>query len=56
MSCPVCQKDSQKSFRPFCSERCANVDLGKWLNESYRIPATEEAPEIEFDDTPSKLH
>lgn len=39
MSCPICSKDTNIKFKPFCSKRCADVDLGKWLNESYTIPA-----------------
>ncbi|PCJ74191.1 MAG: DNA gyrase inhibitor YacG [Rhodobacteraceae bacterium] len=39
MSCPICQKAVDQKFKPFCSKRCADVDLGKWLNESYAIPA-----------------
>lgn len=39
MSCPICQKPTDIKFKPFCSKRCADVDLGKWLNESYTIPA-----------------
>jgi endogenous inhibitor of DNA gyrase (YacG/DUF329 family) len=30
---------------PFCSSRCKTIDLGRWLGESYRIPADEAAPE-----------
>ena len=37
MSCPICQKDSDPKYRPFCSRRCADVDLGKWLTGSYAI-------------------
>ncbi len=37
-SCPVCGQPSAKSHRPFCSERCADVDLGRWLKGGYRIP------------------
>lgn len=40
MSCPVCGKRVEKAYRPFCSARCANIDLGRWLNEDYAIPAT----------------
>jgi len=43
MTCPICAKDSDPEYRPFCSRRCADVDLGRWLNGSYAIPA--EAPE-----------
>ena len=39
MSCPICSKNTVPKFKPFCSKRCADVDLGKWLNESYAIPA-----------------
>lgn len=39
MSCPICKKDTDPKYRPFCSRRCADVDLGRWLNESYAIPA-----------------
>ncbi|MEO1918819.1 MAG: DNA gyrase inhibitor YacG [Paracoccaceae bacterium] len=39
MSCPICKKPTTLDFRPFCSKRCADVDLGKWLTESYTIPA-----------------
>ena len=39
MSCPICDKDTDAKYRPFCSRRCADVDLGRWLNGSYAIPA-----------------
>jgi len=39
MSCPICAKDSDPKYRPFCSRRCADVDLGRWLNGSYAIPS-----------------
>lgn len=38
MSCPICGKDSVAKYRPFCSKRCADVDLGRWLKGSYAIP------------------
>jgi len=40
--CPHCGKKVEyegNPYRPFCSERCRLIDLGKWLNEEYRIPA-----------------
>jgi uncharacterized protein len=37
--CPVCGKPSVVETRPFCSTRCADVDLGRWLTGQYRIPA-----------------
>ena len=42
--CPICQKPAVHRFRPFCSQRCADVDLGRWVKGSYRIP-TQEVPE-----------
>lgn len=41
MPCPICQKTSAPSYRPFCSRRCADVDLGRWLSGSYAIPTDE---------------
>jgi endogenous inhibitor of DNA gyrase (YacG/DUF329 family) len=39
MSCPICGKEAEAKYRPFCSRRCADVDLGRWLKGSYAIPA-----------------
>jgi endogenous inhibitor of DNA gyrase (YacG/DUF329 family) len=39
MSCPICQKPTDRAFRPFCSKRCADVDLGKWLGGDYAVPS-----------------
>ena len=39
MSCPICDKDTDTRFRPFCSKRCADVDLAKWLGGAYAIPS-----------------
>jgi endogenous inhibitor of DNA gyrase (YacG/DUF329 family) len=41
--CPVCGKPPEQAHRPFCSKRCADVDLGRWLKEGYRVP-TDETP------------
>ncbi len=43
--CPVCGKPTVQAYRPFCSKRCADVDLGKWLNESYVLPGDSEIPD-----------
>ena len=46
--CGICGKPVVPEFRPFCSARCKQIDLGRWLNESYRVPAVEQdedAPE-----------
>ncbi len=37
--CPICRKPMTAKFRPFCSARCADVDLGRWFTESYSVPA-----------------
>jgi uncharacterized protein len=39
--CPICKKPSQPKFHPFCSNRCTQVDLNKWLGGHYSIPAVE---------------
>lgn len=36
--CPMCKRPSETRWRPFCSRRCADVDLHRWLSEGYRIP------------------
>jgi len=41
MSCPICKKPPEKAFRPFCSRRCADLDLGRWMMGSYAIPSDE---------------
>ncbi len=45
MTCPICAKKSVPDYRPFCCKRCADVDLGKWLNGSYASPAEETEPD-----------
>lgn len=47
--CPICAKPADAAFRPFCSRRCADIDLGRWLKESYRVP-TDESPGSNDDD------
>ena len=39
--CPLCGKPRDPVYRPFCSERCRDVDLAKWFNGSYAVPAVE---------------
>jgi uncharacterized protein len=36
--CPICGKPATDASRPFCSERCRDVDLNRWLSNSYAIP------------------
>ena len=52
MRCPVCEREFEKSEStalPFCSERCRTIDLGRWLGETYRLPAV---PDPESDEAP----
>ena len=37
--CPICGRDTVPALRPFCSKRCADVDLGRWFSGSYRTPS-----------------
>ena len=39
--CPTCGKPVSAEFRPFCSRRCADVDLQRWFAAAYAIPAQE---------------
>jgi hypothetical protein len=39
--CPICSAPTEIEYRPFCSSRCADVDLSRWLRGAYAIPATE---------------
>jgi hypothetical protein len=45
---PVCDNPMQARFRPFCSARCADIDLGRWFTESYAVPAP--PPELAEDE------
>jgi endogenous inhibitor of DNA gyrase (YacG/DUF329 family) len=45
--CPVCRKPTDPDHKPFCSQRCADVDLGRWLTEAYTVPAK---PDVEEED------
>jgi uncharacterized protein len=44
MACPICGKPTVPATRPFCSRRCADVDLARWLGGTYRVP-TEQGPD-----------
>jgi endogenous inhibitor of DNA gyrase (YacG/DUF329 family) len=50
--CPICGKPSVEAFKPFCSKRCADVDLNRWLTGNYVIPARDDEPTGE-DDNPA---
>jgi len=43
--CPMCGKPAHERLRPFCSKRCADVDLGRWITGQYVVPGREGEPE-----------
>ncbi|MCL6501277.1 MAG: DNA gyrase inhibitor YacG [Pirellulales bacterium] len=46
--CPICQRQFEPEVspaRPFCSERCRQIDLGRWLSEAYVVPGSEAEPD-----------
>jgi uncharacterized protein len=47
--CPICGKAATEEAYPFCSKRCAKVDLNRWLSGTYVIPAAEETPDDRSD-------
>jgi uncharacterized protein len=52
-ACPICGKPAVTQHRPFCSHRCALIDLGRWLGGNYHVPAGQGTEEDE--DAPSGL-
>ena len=58
MSCPICARPTVDDVKPFCSKRCADVDLAKWLGGHYAIPSDDpdDAEEAmrQIDDTPPR--
>jgi uncharacterized protein len=43
--CPICGKPTDAAIRPFCSKRCADIDLNRWLSGVYAVPVREEEDE-----------
>ena len=46
-ACPICGKPRDPKLRPFCSKRCADIDLHRWLSGVYVVPVTEDEEEDE---------
>jgi endogenous inhibitor of DNA gyrase (YacG/DUF329 family) len=44
--CPVCGKPVEERWRPFCSKRCADVDLHRWLSGRYAVPVVENEDDV----------
>lgn len=59
MACPICKRPALADYRPFCSRRCADVDLGRWFKGAYAIPAgpadDADAPDAPAQDNDDKL-
>jgi uncharacterized protein len=51
-ACPVCGKPAVEATRPFCSKRCADIDLHRWLSGSYAIPAAPSDEDGDSDEDP----
>lgn len=53
VQCPTCKSKvewaEKNRFRPFCSERCKQIDLGAWAEEKYTIPVANPAEDIDDD-------
>ena len=43
--CPICRRPTDPAFRPFCSKRCSDVDLQRWLSGRYAVPAVDDEEE-----------
>jgi endogenous inhibitor of DNA gyrase (YacG/DUF329 family) len=43
--CPICGKPTEQAFKPFCSRRCADVDLNRWLSGVYAVPVKDDEDE-----------
>ena len=49
MSCPICKKDTNPEFKPFCCKRCADVDLNRWFNGIYKVETEEYASPEDYE-------
>ena len=50
MKCPICGRATEADYTPFCSRRCADVDLQRWLTGRYAVPVEDDddAPSVAF--------
>jgi endogenous inhibitor of DNA gyrase (YacG/DUF329 family) len=60
LPCPICSRPQAAPYRPFCSRRCADVDLARWLNGSYAVPSEDpedhEEAEAILSQAPPRAH
>ncbi|MEM0946294.1 MAG: DNA gyrase inhibitor YacG [Pseudomonadota bacterium] len=54
MTCPICERLTVHDYRPFCSQRCADVDLGRWMTGAYRVPEPLDADDEDASDAHSR--
>ncbi len=52
--CPICAKPVSAAFTPFCSKRCADIDLHSWLKGGYAIPGAPVSPEYSSENDPQE--
>lgn len=52
-ACPICSKPVEEAFKPFCSKRCADVDLHRWLSGGYAIPVKATESDDALDEDPA---
>lgn len=45
-TCPICQKQTSPAYKPFCSKRCADIDLNRWFSGAYAVPAAPDEDNI----------
>ena len=50
MTCPICTNETDRIYRPFCSRRCADIDLARWMSGSYAVPSEAEDDAIDAQD------
>ncbi len=56
MKCPICKKEFEDmKYRPFCSKRCADIDLGNWFSGKYSVPL-EEMEDAEWEELNDELN
>ncbi|MEO0402805.1 MAG: DNA gyrase inhibitor YacG [Pseudomonadota bacterium] len=56
MSCPICHEDMVKEYRPFCSRRCADIDLSRWMTGGYAMPSEREEDQTPPEDAAPTAH
>ncbi len=42
IACPICKRPPERAYAPFCSKRCADIDLQRWFSGAYAIPAEDD--------------